>query len=58
MSGTPVHIYEQLTTECRETQGRTVTFFRSTDTIQVDSNDLDRTQATTGGKCQPPPAGM
>jgi lipopolysaccharide export system protein LptA len=51
MSGTPVRILEQLPQECRETIGRTLTFFRSTDSISVDGNDETRTQTTSGGKC-------
>jgi lipopolysaccharide export system protein LptA len=55
MSGTPVRALEQLGAECRETLGRTLTFFRSVDTITVDGNDVSRTQTTSGGKCPEPP---
>jgi lipopolysaccharide transport protein LptA len=54
MSGTPVHVYEQLPAECRETVGRTLTFFRSTDSISVDGNREGRTQTMSGGKCSEP----
>ena len=54
MGGTPVRILEQLPTECRETLGRTLTFFRATDSIIVDGNDERRTQTTSGGKCPEP----
>ena len=54
MSGSPVRILEQLPQECRETIGRTLTFFRSTDSISVDGNDESRTQTTSGGKCPEP----
>jgi LPS export ABC transporter protein LptC len=56
MSGAPVRVLEQLPAECRETLGKVLTFFRSTDTILVDGNE-ERTQTTSGGKCPgPPPA--
>ena len=53
MSGVPVRIIEQLETECRETIGRTLTFYRSVDTITVDGNAEVRTRSTqtTSGKC-------
>ena len=54
MSGTPVRIFEQLSAECRLTEGRTLTFFRSTDSISVDGNRERRTQTTSGGKCPEP----
>lgn len=49
--GTPVRIVEDLGRECRETRGRTLTFFRATDTINVDGNAENRTRTKTGGKC-------
>jgi len=55
MSGTPVRALEQMPLECRETQGRTLTFFRSVDTISVDGHQESRTQTTSGGKCPEPP---
>jgi LPS export ABC transporter protein LptC len=54
MSGAPVRVLEQLPQECRETLGRTLTFFRSADTISVDGNEETRTQTTSGGKCPEP----
>ncbi len=57
MHGTPVRVLEQLPTECRETLGRTLTFFRATDSIRVDGNEESRTQTTSGGKCPGPPPG-
>jgi len=44
--------------ECRETSGRTVTFFKSGERIIVDGNEEARTQSRRGvGPCpQPPPA--
>jgi lipopolysaccharide export system protein LptA len=55
MNGAPVRVLEQLSAECRETVGRSLTFFRTTDTILVDGNEQDRTQSTSGGKCSAPP---
>ena len=46
MFGAPVRIIEQLDTECRETTGRTLTFYRSVDTITVDGNSEVRTRST------------
>ena len=56
LSGSPVRILEQLAEECRETTGRTLTFFRSIDTIIVDGNAEIRTQSTqtTSGICPEP----
>lgn len=51
MSGTPVNVFEQLPNECRETTGRTLTFYRDVDTITVDGNQSTRTQTRTTGKC-------
>jgi LPS export ABC transporter protein LptC len=51
-TGVPVRIVEG----CRETTGRTLTFFKSTDNIIIDGNEEIRTQTTSGGPCaQPPP---
>jgi lipopolysaccharide export system protein LptA len=41
---------------CRETSGRTLTFFKSTDRIIVDGNEEIRTRTTGGGPCPQPPA--
>lgn len=54
MSGAPVMILEQLPQECRETLGKTLTFFRSTDTISVDGNEQSRTQTRSGERCPEP----
>jgi len=48
----PVTIVE----ECRETSGRTVTFFKSTERIIVDGDEVVRTQSKRGGPCPAPPA--
>ena len=48
----PVKIVE----ECRETIGRTVTFFKSTERIIVDGNEEVRTQSKRGGPCPAPAA--
>lgn len=54
MHGAPVQILEELPEECRETRGKTLTFFRSTDTISVDGNEEVRTQSKTTGTCPAP----
>lgn len=46
----PVRIIE----ECRETTGRTVTFFKSADRIIVDGNEEVRTQSSRSGPCTQP----
>jgi LPS export ABC transporter protein LptC len=51
MGGTPVNVVEQMPSECRVTTGRTITFFRASDTITVDGNQSTRTQTRTTGKC-------
>ena len=51
MHGAPVQILEELPGECRETRGKTLTFFRSSDTISVDGNEEVRTQSKTTGTC-------
>jgi lipopolysaccharide export system protein LptA len=47
MEGAPVRIVSQ----CRDISGRTLTFFRSTDTIIVDGNQETRTQTKGGAAC-------
>ncbi len=47
----PVRIVE----ECRETLGRTVTFFRTADRIIVDGNEEVRTRSSRGAACPPTP---
>ncbi len=48
----PVRIVE----ECRETSGRTVTFFKSAERIIVDGNEEVRTQSKRGSLCPGSPA--
>jgi LPS export ABC transporter protein LptC len=50
MHGTPVRVWEQQPSDCRETSGRTLTFWRATSTILVDGNE-QRTETTSGGTC-------
>ncbi len=50
MLGAPVKIVA----DCRETIGRTLTFFKSVDRIVVDGNEETRTQTKGGGKCGEP----
>ncbi|MPZ17898.1 MAG: hypothetical protein GEV06_08310 [Luteitalea sp.] len=50
MTGGPVVVLEQLPTECRETIGSILTFYKATDTIRMDGNAGRRTQ-TVAGKC-------
>lgn len=40
---------------CRESSGKTLTFFKGTDRIVVDGNEEIRTQTTSGGPCAAPP---
>jgi hypothetical protein len=47
MSGAPVQILEELPGECRETQGKLLTFYRSSETVSVDGNDEVRTITRT-----------
>ena len=47
MSGAPVQILEELPGECRETQGKTLTFYRSSETVSVDGNQEVRTITRT-----------
>ena len=41
---------------CRETSGKTLTFFKTADRIIVDGNEEIRTQTKSGGPCSAPPA--
>ena len=50
MAGRPVRLIEAVDAECRETTGRTLTFFRTTDDVSVDGQAGVRT-ATASGKC-------
>ncbi len=47
MTGSPVSIIE----ECRETTGKTLTFYRSVDRVLVDGIEERRTQTLDGGAC-------
>ncbi len=46
ITGAPVKLVE----DCRESTGKTLTFFKSSDRVIVDGNEENRTQ-TKGGKC-------
>ena len=50
LAAAPVTIVES----CRETIGRTVTFFKSGDRVIVDGNEETRTQSKRGGPCPQP----
>ena len=52
VSGEQVTVVEH----CRETRGKTLTFFKSTDRIIVDGNEELRTQTKRGGPCPASPA--
>lgn len=56
MAGAPVVVLEQFPNECRETTGRTLTFFRASDVISVDGNQSTRTQSKTTGTCPARPS--
>lgn len=51
LTGSPVRLVQ----ECQESTGRTLTFYKASDRVQVDGNEEIRVQ-TKGGKCpgQPP----
>jgi LPS export ABC transporter protein LptC len=56
LSGTRAIVVERLDAQqCRETQGRTLTFFSSNDSAVVDSDNNSRTLTQTGTSCQEPP---
>ena len=50
--GAPVRM---LDAECQETSGKTLTFFKASDRVQIDGNNEVRTQTKGGGKCTAPP---
>jgi lipopolysaccharide export system protein LptA len=50
LTGAPVRLVQQ----CEESSGRTLTFYKASDKIQVDGNEEIRVQ-TKGGKCPEPP---
>jgi hypothetical protein len=50
--GTPVKMTDA---ECKETSGKTLTFWKGTDRVKVDGNNEVRTQTKGGGKCTATP---
>ena len=52
LTGTPVSVIERMAGECRETTGRTVTFYSTGDSITADGQSAERS-ASTSGSCQP-----
>jgi lipopolysaccharide transport protein LptA len=50
--GAPVRMIDA---ECQETSGKTLTFWKASDKVQVDGNNEVRTQTKGGGKCQATP---
>jgi lipopolysaccharide export system protein LptA len=55
LSGPRAIVVERLDVQqCRETQGRTLTFFSSNDSAVVDSDNNSRTLTRTGTSCQEP----
>jgi lipopolysaccharide export system protein LptA len=50
--GAPVKMVDA---ECKETSGKTLTFWKASDRVQVDGNNEVRTQTKGGGKCTVPP---
>lgn len=51
LTGRPVRIVE----ECRESTGRTLTFYKSTDGVLVDGQQVARTRTKSGSNCSEPP---
>jgi lipopolysaccharide export system protein LptA len=55
LSGPRAVVVERLDAQqCRETQGRTLTFYSSNDSAVVDSDNNSRTVTLTGTSCQEP----
>ncbi|MEO5819719.1 MAG: LPS export ABC transporter periplasmic protein LptC [Vicinamibacteraceae bacterium] len=55
LSGPRATVVERMEAQqCRETTGRTLTFFTSTDSVVVDSDNNSRTLTQTGTTCQEP----
>jgi lipopolysaccharide export system protein LptA len=52
VTGAPVTMVDA---DCQELSGKTLTFFKASDRVQVDGNDEVRTQTKGGGKCTPTP---
>jgi LPS export ABC transporter protein LptC len=50
--GAPVKMIDA---ECQETSGKTLTFWKASDRVQVDGNNEVRTQTKGGGKCPATP---
>ncbi len=50
--GAPV---KMISADCEETSGKTLTFWKASDRVQVDGNDEVRTQTKGGGKCAATP---
>lgn len=48
MAGGPVHIIEEIDAQCRETTGRTLTFFLTDDAVSVDGESEVRTETLRG----------
>ena len=48
LNGRPVRIVE----ECRESTGRTLTFYKSTDRVLVDGQQVARTRTKSGDNCR------
>jgi lipopolysaccharide export system protein LptA len=55
MTGVPT-VPVKIVEECRETLGRTLTFFRTADRIIVDGNEEVRTRSSRGAACPQTPA--
>jgi lipopolysaccharide transport protein LptA len=52
VTGAPV---KMLDADCQETSGKTLTFWKASDRVQVDGNNEVRTQTKGGGKCPATP---
>lgn len=52
VTGAPVKMVDA---DCQETSGKTLTFWKASDRVQVDGNNEVRTQTKGGGKCTPAP---
>ena len=48
LTGEPVSVVEQRAGECRETTGRSVTFYRTGDSISADGQSAERTASASG----------
>ena len=49
LAGEPVLVIEQMEEECRETTGRTVTFYANGESISFDGQSAERTASSAGG---------